>query len=68
MDVKTEQTGSVPVAAVGESLGTLVCFEGQHIMASCRELSAGLPVSPAVGADGGLKQEERAEWRGRRPE
>lgn len=69
MDVETEQTGLVPVAAVGASLGTLVFFEGQHITGSCRELSAGLPVSPAVGADGGVKQEERAEeQRGRRPE
>lgn len=44
-------------------------FEGQHITGSCRELSAGLPVSPAVVADGGVKQEERAEeQRGRRVE
>lgn len=49
--------------------GPLVYFEGQRITGSCRELSAGPPVSPAVGADGGLRQEERAEeQRGRRPE
>ena len=43
--------------------GDHVYFEGQHITESCRELPAGLPVSPAVvAADGGGARCRRVEW------
>lgn len=42
------QTGSVPVAALWELLGTVVYFEGRRIAVSFREHPAGRPVSLAV--------------------
>lgn len=47
------QTGSVPVAALWDSLGTVVYFEGRRVAESFREQPAGLCVCethlPVVG-------------------